>query len=210
MVVLKYLGLLLHSRGAAALHLSGESISQVTVYTVGHSTHNFEEFVTLIKTYGISMVVDVRAVPLSRHNPQFNKDALANRLKEAGLRYVHLPEVGGLRRASPDSVNLALDKGLRGYGDYMQTKEFNENLLKLIALIRANCVAVMCAEAVPWKCHRSLLSDALLVHRIQVKHILTEISCTNHELTQFAHVEGTKITYPLYPEDKPQKTLFDF
>ncbi len=156
------------------------------------------------------MVVDVRAVSISRHNPEFNKESLVNGLKSAGIKYVHLPEIGGLRRPSSDSINLALDKSLRGYADYMRTKEFAENLLNLIALTRENIVVVMCAEAVPWKCHRSLLSDALLARHLQVKHILTETSCTNHEFTQFAQIEGTKITYPLYPQDKPQKTLFDF
>jgi uncharacterized protein (DUF488 family) len=190
--------------------LSCETGSQVTVYTVGYSTRNFEEFVSLIKTYTISLVVDVRAVSLSRQNPKFNKEPLASGLKSAGVKYVHLPEIGGLRRTSPTSVNLALGKNLRGYADFMQTKAFTENLLKLIALTHENIVAIMCAEAVPWKCHRSLLSDALLARHIQVKHILTETSCTNHEYTQFAQIEGTKITYPLYPQEKPQKTLFDF
>jgi uncharacterized protein (DUF488 family) len=188
--------------------LSGES--KATVYTVGHSTRSFEEFLLLLKTYNITMIVDVRTVPHSRHNPQFNKETLPESLKNTGIRYVHLPELGGLRRASPDSINLALNKGFRGYADYMQTKEFTENLLQLIALIRENCVAIMCAEAAPWSCHRSLLSDALTVRRIQVKHILTETSITNHTLTPLAQVDGNKITYPLYPQEKPQKTLFDF
>lgn len=156
------------------------------------------------------MIVDVRTVPHSRHNQQFNKETLLESLKAAGIRYVSMPELGGLRRANPDSINMALDKGFRGYADYMQTKEFTENLLRLVALVRENCVAIMCAEAAPWRCHRILLSDALLVRRIQVKHILTKTNSTNHELTTFAHIEGTKIVYPLCPEEKRQKTLFDF
>jgi uncharacterized protein (DUF488 family) len=168
------------------------------------------EFVALLTAYDVGMVVDVRAVPHSKHNPQFNKETLPSSLKAAGIRYVHMPELGGLRRPKADSVNLALEKSFRGYADYMQTKEFAENLLLLVALIQENHLAVMCAEAAPWRCHRSLLSDALLARGITVKHILTETSSTNHELTPLAHLEGTKVTYPLFAKEKPQKTLFDF
>jgi uncharacterized protein (DUF488 family) len=180
-------------------------------YTIGHSTRSLEEFISLLKIYSVALTVDVRTVPHSRHNPQFNKETLPESLKAAELRYIHMPELGGLRRTNPNSVNLGWEnKAFRGYADYMQTKEFTENLLHLIALVRQSCVAIMCAEAVPWRCHRNLLSDALAVRHIQVKHILTETSCTMHELTLFAQVEGTKITYPLYPQEKPQKTLADF
>jgi uncharacterized protein (DUF488 family) len=183
----------------------------LSVFTVGHSTRSFEEFVSLLKAYGVSMVVDVRTVPRSRHNPQFNKETLPNALKTASIRYIHMPELGGLRRPKSDSVNLAWEnKSFRGYADYMQTKEFAENLLQLVALIQENCVAVVYAEAVPWRCHRSLLSDALVARHIKVKHILTETSTTNHKLTPSAHVEGTRITYPLFVKEKPQKTLSDF
>jgi uncharacterized protein (DUF488 family) len=184
---------------------------ELGAYTVGHSTRTLAEFINIIKSYNITLVVDVRTVPHSRHNPQFNKEALPDSLKAAGIKYIHMPELGGLRRPRPDSVNLAWEnKGFQGYADYMQTKEFAENLLKLATLIRENCLAVMCAEAVPWRCHRNLLSDALTVRGIKVKHILTETSVSNHELTPFAHVEGTKITYPLYPKEKTQRTLADF
>jgi uncharacterized protein (DUF488 family) len=189
--------------------VSGES--QFPVFSVGHSTRSLEEFLTLLKAYGITMIVDVRTVPRSRHNPQFNKETLPNSLKAAGIKYVHMPELGGLRRSSADSVNLGWEnKSFRGYADYMETKEFAENLLHLVALTRENCLAVMCAEAVPWRCHRNLLADALVARHIVVKHILTETSATNHELTPFAHEEGTKITYPLFAKEKPQKTLSDF
>ncbi len=157
------------------------------------------------------MVVDVRTVPRSRHNPQFNKETLPDSLKAAEIKYVHLPELGGLRRPKSDSTNLAWEnKSFRGYADYMQTKEFAENLLKLVVFARENCVVVMCAEAVPWRCHRSLISDALLTRHIKVVHILTEVSQIIHEMTPFAHVEGTKITYPLFVKEKPQRTLADF
>jgi len=181
------------------------------VFTVGHSTRTIEEFFTLLRSYKVTLIVDVRTVPLSRHNPQFNKDALSEAVKAQGLRYIHMPDLGGLRRPNADSVNLAWkNKSFRGYADYMQTREFTDNLLKLIAIARENCLAIMCAEAVPWRCHRSLISDALTVRRVKVRHILSETGCINHELTPFATVEGTKLTYPLFTAEKPQRTLADF
>lgn len=185
--------------------------SQFAVFTVGHSTRSLDEFTLLLKAYNIGMIVDVRTVPHSRHNPQFNKETLSDSLKVAAIKYIHMPEMGGLRRPSPNSVNLAWEnKSFRGYADYMQTKEFAENLLKLVTLIQQNCLAIMCAEAIPWRCHRNLLSDALVARNINVQHILTETSSTPHELTSFAHVEGTKITYPLYIQETQQRTLTDF
>ncbi|HTY74909.1 MAG TPA: DUF488 domain-containing protein [Candidatus Nanoarchaeia archaeon] len=185
--------------------------SQQTVYTVGHSTRSLDEFVSLMKNYGVELVVDVRTVPRSRHNPQFNKETLPNVLKTANLKYVHIPELGGLRRPKADSINMAWEsKSFRGYADYMQTKDFAENLLKLVALIQQSCVAIMCAEAVPWRCHRNLLADALLVRGIKVSHILTETGCTKHELTSFAKVDGNSLTYPLFVKEKSQRSLSDF
>jgi uncharacterized protein (DUF488 family) len=184
---------------------------ELVVYTVGHSTRTLVEFIDLLKTYGITVVVDVRTVPRSRHNSQFNKETLPEALKAEGIKYLHVPDLGGFRRPHPDSPNLAWkNKTFRGYADYMQTREFAENLLKLVALAKENCVAVMCAEAMPWRCHRSLIADALSVRRIKVKHILNAGSFTNHELTPFANTEGTKITYPLFSKETPQKTLADF
>ncbi len=189
--------------------MSGEP--QFAVFTVGHSTRSLDELIQLLTTFGVGLVVDVRTVPLSRHNPQFNKETLAGGLKTANIKYLHMPELGGLRRPVHDSVNLGWEnKSFRGYADYMQTRDFTENLLRLIALIQKNCIVIMCAEAVPWRCHRSLLSDALTVRRIKVKHILTETSFMNHELTPFAHAEGTKVTYPLFVKEKPQRKLADF
>jgi uncharacterized protein (DUF488 family) len=185
--------------------------TQFSVFTVGHSTHSLDEFILLLKAYSVDMVVDVRTVPRSRHNPQFNKESLPDSLKVAAIKYIHMPELGGLRRPSANSINLAWEnKSFRGYADYMQTKEFAENLLGLMALIQQNCLAIMCAEAVPWRCHRNLLSDALVARHIKVQHILTETSSTTHELTSFAHVEGNKVTYPLYAQEKQQRTLTDF
>ena len=187
------------------------SESGLNVFTIGHSTRTLAEFIDLLKAYDVALVVDVRTVPRSRHNPQFNKEKFPDSLKAEGIKYIHVPELGGLRRPHADSVNLAWkNKSFQGYADYMQTKEFAENLLKLVALARENRVAVMCAEALPWRCHRSLLSDALLARHIKVKHILNANIASNHELTPFANVEGTKITYPLFFKEKPQRTLADF
>jgi uncharacterized protein (DUF488 family) len=184
---------------------------ETTVLTVGHSTRALPEFIGILKAHSVTLVVDVRRFPRSRHNPQFNKETLPIALKTEGIRYIHMPELGGLRRPSRDSANKALrNKGFRGYADYMQTREFTENLLKLMALARENRVAVMCAEALPWHCHRSLLSDALTVKHIKVEHILNSEHKFNHELSPNAVVEGTKITYPLYIKETPQRTLTDF
>ena len=185
--------------------------SELVVLTIGHSTRTLEEFVELLQVYGVTLLVDVRTVPRSRHNPQFNKDTLPTSLKQYGIRYIHMPEIGGLRHPKHDSINLAWkNSGFRGYADYMQTQEFTDNLLKIVALARENCLALMCAEALPWRCHRSLISDALVVRHIKVEHIISKTSTINHHLTEFAHVEGTKITYPLFTKETPQRTLGDF
>ena len=183
----------------------------LTVFTIGHSTRTLAEFIDLLKAYDVAMVVDVRTVPRSRHNPQFNKEIFPNSLKAEGIKYIHVPELGGLRRPHVDSINSGWqNKSFQGYADYMQSKEFAENLLKLVALARENRVVVMCAEALPWRCHRSLLSDALIARHIRIKHILNANIASNHELTPFANVEGAKITYPLFVKEKPQRTLSDF
>jgi uncharacterized protein (DUF488 family) len=185
--------------------------SQLTIFTIGHSTRTPEEFVELLKTYSITTLIDVRTIPRSRHNPQFNKEILPYTLKPYGIKYIHMPDIGGLRHPKRDSINLAWrNSSFRGYADYMQTQEFTDNLLKIIALARENCLALMCAEALPWRCHRSLISDALVVRRVKVEHIISTTSCLNHELNEMAHVEGTQITYPLYTKETPQRLLGDF
>ena len=184
---------------------------ELTIFTIGHSTRTLDEFLELLKTHDITLVIDVRTVPRSRHNPQFNKETLPDSLKPAGIKYVHMPDIGGLRRPKQDSVNNAWrNKSFRGYADYMQTKEFTENLLNLIALARENRAAVMCAEALPWRCHRSLISDALVVRHIKVEHILTKENTVRHRLSEWAHVDGTKVTYPLFTKATPQRHLGDF
>jgi uncharacterized protein (DUF488 family) len=184
---------------------------ELTILTIGHSTRTLDEFVRLLEAYGVTLVVDVRTVPRSRHNPQFNKETLPSSLKKYGIKYIHMPDIGGLRRPKPDSVNLAWrNNTFRGYADYMQTKEFTDNLLKIIALAKENRLALMCAEALPWRCHRSLISDALVVRHIKVEHIISANSLINHQLNEMAQVEGAKITYPLFIKEKPQRTLGDF
>ncbi len=189
--------------------LANENV--MPVFTIGHSTRTIAEFAELLKAYGVTLVVDVRTVPRSRHNPQFNKEVLPDTLKPHGIKYVHMPQIGGLRHPKPDSVNLAWrNKSFRGYADFMQTKEFTENLLNLIALARENCLAIMCAEALPWRCHRSLIADALVVRHVKVLHIISKDGCINHELNEVARLEGTKITYPLFAKETPQRTLGDY
>ena len=185
--------------------------SELTILTIGHSTRTFDEFAELLKANCATMVVDVRTVPRSRHNPQFNKETLPNTLKPFGVKYIHMPDIGGLRRPKHDSINLAWrNSSFRGYADYMQTKEFTDNLLKIIVLAQQNCLALMCAEALPWRCHRSLISDALVVRHIKVEHIISATSCINHRLNEMAHVEGIQITYPLFTKETPQRRLGDF
>ena len=185
--------------------------SEVVVLTIGHSTRTLEEFIELLKAYSVGLLVDVRTVPRSRHNPQFNKETLPATLKQYGVRYIHMPEIGGLRHPKRDSINLAWkNSGFRGYADYMQTQEFTDSLLKIVALARENRLALMCAEALPWRCHRNLISDALVVRHIKVEHIIGKESVINHQLNELAHVEGTKITYPLFTKETPQRTMGDF
>ena len=145
------------------------------LHTIGHSTHPADLFAGLLRTHGIATLADVRSVPRSRHNPQFDREALAATLQALGIGYVHLPALGGMRRPRPDSVNLGLrSAGLRGYADHMQTDEFRRGLERLEALAAAGATAIMCAEAEPSRCHRALLSDALLARGWRVLHIRGE------------------------------------
>jgi len=185
-----------------AYHMSGPTDmygdrNALTIFTIGHSTHTIEHFIELLQSHGIKQLLDIRTIPKSRRNPQFNSDALAASLHAAGIRYVHLKDLGGLRHPCRDSVNLGWrNASFRGYADYMQTPEFSAALDRVIHLAQKRLSAVMCAEAVPWRCHRSLVSDALLVRGIRVAHITSEAEPKPHTLTPFAHVRGTTITYP--------------
>ena len=165
--------------------------------TIGHSTRSLEEFIGLLQAHGATRVVDVRTVPRSRFNPQFNKASLPAALKKAGLGYVHWPGLGGLRHARPDSVNLGWrNASFRGYADYMQSPEFQQSLAGLIDLANRERIVLMCAEAVPWRCHRSLIADALWVRGIHTEDIMSLTRRQPHPLTPFAKVRGTAITYP--------------
>jgi uncharacterized protein (DUF488 family) len=168
-----------------------------TIFTVGHSTLPLDDFIALLQTYGIESLADVCAVPRSRHNPQFDADTLGPALRHRKINYTPLQALGGLRRARKDSINTGWrNTSFRGYADYMQTREFAQGLDELMALSRAKRTAIMCAEAVPWRCHRSLVADALSVRGTPVIEILSATNYRHHKLTPFAQVSGTSITYP--------------
>lgn len=167
------------------------------IFTLGHSTLPIERFIALLRTYGIKRLVDIRTIPRSQHNPQFNEDALASSLAAEHIDYAHLPALGGLRHARKDSPNAGWrNRSFRGYADYMQTETFQDALETLIQMSHQKRVAIMCAETLPWRCHRSLVADALVVRGIPVVEILSESSYRMHTLTPFAQVDGSQITYP--------------
>lgn len=175
------------------------SMAGICVYTIGHSTHPIEEFVEMLKTNGIERVVDVRTVPGSHHNPQFGEHELAKSMPAAGIDYQRLAQLGGLRHTpvSHESINGAWrNKSFRSYADYMQTPTFVSGIEELIGLAGKQTVAIMCAEAVPWRCHRSLIGDALLVRGLEVADILSRTSTKPHFLTDFAKVDGDHVWYP--------------
>jgi len=167
------------------------------VLALGHSTRPLEELITLLSSCGVKVLADIRTVPRSRKNPQFEREVLARVLPSRGIRYVHLARLGGLRHPRRSSPNGAWrNASFRGYADYMQTGEFEEGLVELRALARAGTVAVMCAEAVPWRCHRSLLADALFARGVVVEHIVGPGKTQPHRVTPFAVRVGRRITYP--------------
>lgn len=169
----------------------------VRVWTVGHSTRPFEAFVGLLTSFEIGVLADIRTVPRSRKNPQFNADALPSALAPYALEYAHLPRLGGLRHARKDSQNTGWrNESFRGYADYLLTAEFEIGLAELRVLAEHGRVALMCAEAVPWRCHRSLIADALQVRGIPSAEIVGPTRLQPHRLTPFAHVHGTVLTYP--------------
>ncbi len=174
--------------------------AQIVIYTIGHSIRTLDEFVALLRSHGVQRLIDVRTIPRSRHNPQFNKETLATSLRNRRIAYRHLSELGGLRHARADSPNTGWrNASFRGFADYMQSAEFAAALSKLISLAEEKTTAIMCAEAVPWRCHRSLIGDALVVRGIQVLEIIGAKSVRAHQLTPMARVEGERILYP--PED---------
>ena len=168
----------------------------MTIFTIGHSTRPIQTFLQLLAAHHIQHLADVRTVPRSRHNPQFGSQQLAESLREAGIHYTHMPGLGGLRRPRFDSVNAGWrNLSFRGYADYMETPVFEEALARCIELAADERVVLMCAEAVPWRCHRSLIADALLVRGIDVCEISSETRARPHVLTPWARVEGTHIIY---------------
>lgn len=168
-----------------------------TIYSIGHSTRSVDEFIGILKHYGIDELADVRTMPRSRTNPQFNKEELERIIPEAGIIYTHIKELGGLRKPLKDSTNTAWrNAAFRGYADYMQTPEFTDALSRLIEIASQKTTAFMCAETLPWRCHRSLISDALIVRGFEVIEIFNEKKSQKHKLTPFAVVEGERITYP--------------
>ena len=168
-----------------------------TILTIGHSTRSIGTFIQMLEAYGVKHLVDVRTIPRSRHNPQFNRDALPETLLRAGIGYTHMEKLGGLRHARRGSVNTGWNNtSFRGFADYMQTPEFQMGIKTLIQAAKREQVAIMCAEAVPWRCHRSLIGDALEARGIAVEDIMSENRLQAHQLTSFARIEGAHVTYP--------------
>lgn len=168
-----------------------------TIYTIGHSTRSTQEFIDLLKQHKVTQLVDIRTIPKSRHNPQFEKEELKENLKKADISYEYIEDLGGLRPKAKESINDAWhNASFRNYADYMQTDDFLCGLNELVELSKKKTTAIMCAEAVPWRCHRSLVSDALLIRDISVCEIIGEKSVREHSLTTFAVVDGETITYP--------------
>lgn len=167
------------------------------IFTIGHSTRTIAEFVRLLKAHGVKKIVDIRSIPKSRHNPQFNGDALKKSLKKEHIFYVHLEKLGGLRHSKKDSINLGWNNlSFRGFADYMATGEFSEGLEKLMKIANAKPSAIMCAEAVPWRCHRSLVGDALVKKGWLVRNIMSAKTAERHKLTPFLKMRKGQIAYP--------------
>ena len=168
------------------------------IFTIGHSTRPVNEFIRLLQAHGVKRVVDIRTIPRSRHNPQFNSEDLAESLRDAGIGYQSMKELGGLRHAKRDSINTAWkNASFRGFADYMQTLDFAAAIEALVKIAADRPTAIMCAEALPWRCHRSMVADALVARGIGVEHILSATRAQPHEITPFARIRGAEITYPL-------------
>ena len=173
------------------------------IRTIGHSTRPVDALIEMLQAHGVQRLIDVRTIPKSRYNPQYNSEAIEQSLRQAGIAYAHIKALGGLRHPRKDSPNAAWrNQSFRGYADYMQTPEFQSALEDLIAAAAAEPVVIMCAEAVPWRCHRSLISDALTARGYPVEHIMSATKSDPHTLTSFAKVEGTSVTYPATSQEK--------
>jgi uncharacterized protein (DUF488 family) len=179
--------------------MPGKNVSSpiLEIFTIGHSTRSLDAFVQLLQTYNIGLLVDVRTIPRSRHNPQFNYNTLDEALPPHGISYLQMKTLGGLRHARAVSPNTGWENAsFQGYADYMQTPEFDGAIQQLIDIAHDTVTAIMCAEALPWRCHRFLIADALTVRDIAVRHILSPTTIKVHALNPMARVEGTRITYP--------------
>ena len=177
--------------------MASKSHASILVCTIGHSNRPIDVFLDLLATNEIECVVDIRTVPKSRHNPQFGQDQLPQSLAAAGIGYRYVQELGGLRHARPNSPNSGWrNKSFRGYADHMQSEEFASGMEQLVELVQGQRCVLMCAEAVPWRCHRSMVGDALLVRGYAVEHIIGPRGRKRHTLTPFAVVDGLTITYP--------------
>lgn len=177
--------------------MTSPETSALTILTIGHSTRGLDEFLRLLTSHNVDLVVDVRTVPRSRRNPQFNRETLPEALRSTGIEYLHLPGLGGLRHTKKDSPNTGWrNDSFRGFADYMATAEFGTSIDRLVDLAREKRTAMMCAEALPWRCHRSLIADALLARGARVEHIMSEAGTKAHEMTPFAVVSGLSVTYP--------------
>lgn len=173
------------------------TMKKPVIFTIGHSTHPIGEFLNLLQAHGIKEIVDVRSIPRSRHNPQFNEEDLKQSLRKVHIRYKHLKKLGGLRHTTKGSVNLGWrNASFRGYADNMLTAEFSDGLEALIEIASVKETAIMCAEAVPWRCHRSLIADALTKRGWAVKDIMSRTSATKHRLTPFLKVRKRQLIYP--------------
>jgi uncharacterized protein (DUF488 family) len=172
------------------------------LYTVGHSTRSLDELLQLLNREGVRHLIDVRAFPASRRYPHFAKDSLAKTLPAASIRYTHFPELGGRRKGRPDSPNVQWrNAGFRAYADYMQTPEFEAAVDRLLSFVAERVCAVMCAEAVPWRCHRTLIADAVEARGVPVFHIL-DAATNRHTITSFAVVEDARVRYDVLKQSE--------
>ena len=169
----------------------------MTLWTIGHSNRPLADLLTMLQAHAVEVLADVRTVPRSRYNPQFNRETLPAYLAAVGIEYKHMPGLGGLRHPRPDSNNTGWrNSGFRGYADYMQTPEFESNLAELLDWAEGRRLAIMCAEAVPWRCHRTLVADAISARGTRVEHIMSADKANPHEMTPFARIEGIRVSYP--------------
>ena len=170
--------------------------NELEIWTVGHSTRPIEELIEVLRTFDISVLADVRSFPGSRRYPHFNKEQLKASLAEFGIEYQHFPELGGRRRAQPDSNNMAWqNKTFRGYADHMDTEEFRRGMARLLEVAHTRRTAIMCAEAVWWRCHRSLISDYLKAKGVQVTHIMGPGKSETHPFTSAARIVNGELSY---------------